>query len=144
MPKKLYKDIPKGYTICQHSDCPRAATCLHQLAYQPLMEQQPILRLINPNHCTKDEHCTYYRDSAPVTYARGFTHMQKYMFPGQYQTFMSILIRHFGRTSYFVRRRGEAALSPKEQEIVLNALRQAGVAEDLKFDRYEENVNWYE
>lgn len=144
MPKKLYKEAPKEYAICWHSDCPRAATCLHQLACQPLMEEQAILRLINPNHCTKDEHCPYYRDSSPVTYARGFTNMQKRMFPDQYQTFMSILMKRFGRTPYFERRRGEIAMPPKEQEIVLRALRQAGVTEDLKFDQYEENVNWHE
>ena len=144
MPKKFYKDVPYSYPVCLHDDCPRAATCLHQLAYQPLQEQIPILHLLNPRQCTKDGKCPHYRDSAPVTYARGFTNMQKRMFPGQYQTFMSILMKRFGRTPYFERRRGETAMPPKEQEIVLRALRQAGVTDDLRFDQYEENVNWHE
>lgn len=66
------------------------------------------------------------------------------MYPGQYQTFMSLLMREFSRNPYFERRRGETALSPKEQHIVLQALRKAGVTEDLKFDAYEENINWYD
>lgn len=57
---------------------------------------------------------------------------------------MSLLVREFSRNPYFERRRGETALSPKEQHIVLQALRKAGVTEDLKFDAYEENVNWYD
>ena len=102
------------------------------------------LRLLNPTLCTRDEACPYFRDSAPVTYARGFTGMQSRMFPAQYQQFMSILMSHFGRNPYFERRRGEFPLSPKEQRIVLNALRRVGVTEELKFDHYEESVNWYD
>ncbi|MDR4037909.1 MAG: DUF6078 family protein, partial [Parabacteroides sp.] len=51
---------------------------------------------------------------------------------------------HFGRNPYFERRRGEFPLSPKEQRIVLNALRRVGVTEELRFDHYEESVNWYD
>ena len=69
---------------------------------------------------------------------------QSRMFPAQYQQFMSILMSHFGRNPYFERRRGEFPLSPKEQRIVLNALRRVGVTEELRFDHYEESVNWYD
>ena len=57
---------------------------------------------------------------------------------------MFLLMREFSRNPYFERRRGETALAPKEQHIVLQALRKAGVTEDLKFDTYEENINWYD
>lgn len=145
MPKKLYKEIPTDYTVCQHQDCPRAGKCLHQIAYLPLIERPiTVLRLLNPSLCTRDEACPYFRDSAPVTYARGFTGMQSRMFPTQYRLFMSILVSHFGRNPYFERRRGESSLSPEEQRIVRNALRRAGVTEDLRFDAYEESVNWYD
>lgn len=112
---------------------------------RPLIEQPAtVLRLLNPTLCTRDGACPYFRDSAPVTYARGFTGMQSRMFPAQYQQFMSILMSHFGRNPYFERRRGEFPLSPKEQRIVLNALRRVGVTEELRFDHYEESVNWYD
>lgn len=144
MPKKLYKDTPDGYPVCQHEDCPRAGKCLHQLAYQPLLERSHILQLLNPKRCTKDENCPNFRDSTPVRYARGFIGMQKQMFPGQYDTFKSILIHKFSRNPYFERRRGETALSPNEQDIVLCALRRAGVTTKLDFDSYEDNINWYD
>ena len=139
------KEIPIDYAVCQQQDCPRAEKCLHQIAYRPLIEQPAtVLRLLNPTLCTRDGACPYFRDSAPVTYARGFTGMQSRMFPAQYQQFMSILMSHFGRNPYFERRRGEFPLSPKEQRIVLNALRRVGVTEELRFDHYEESVNWYD
>ncbi|MBP3519039.1 MAG: hypothetical protein J6K31_11705 [Parabacteroides sp.] len=144
MPKILYKDIPVDFGVCQHEDCPRAAACLHQIAYKPLLEQCYVLRLMNPNRCTKDDQCPHYRSSVPITYAWGFTGMQKRMFPGQYYTFMSILKNQFGHNPYYERRRGEFALPPQEQKFILDALRRAGVTEEMKFDRYEECINWFD
>ena len=144
MPKKLYREIPENYPVCQHADCPRAATCLHRIAYTPQLKKAEYLRTINPNRCAPDGQCPYYRDSAPVTYARGFTNFQSRMYPAQYKTFMNTLVQIFGRNSYFERRRGDTALSPKEQNVVLQALRKAGVTEAPPFDHYEENINWYD
>lgn len=142
MPKKTYTSAPTDYPVCHHADCPQAATCLHQQAYSELLKKNNYLRLINPCKCSKDGKCKFYRDSKPVVYARGFINFQKNMFPGQYQTFMMILTHKFGRNPYYERRRGETALSPQEQDIVLAALRKAGVKEELRFDKYEENINW--
>ena len=144
MSKMLYKDAPGNYPVCLHDDCPQAGACLHQLAYQPLQEQCHILRLLNPRQCTKDGQCPHYRDSAPVRYARGFTGMQKQMYPGQYDIFKSTQVSQFGRNPYFERRKGERPLSPHEQEIVRRALRKAGVTAQLDFDSYEDSVCWYD
>lgn len=144
MPKKTKTGIPLKYPVCQYSDCPQAATCLHQLVYPDLMEAEIILQLINPKKCTKDETCEFYRDSRPVKYACGFTNFRQKMFPGQYENFMMTLKGKYGRNGYFKRRRGEMLLPPKEQEIILAVLRKVGVTEDLKFDKYLEQINWYD
>lgn len=57
---------------------------------------------------------------------------------------MHKLIGKFSRNGYFERRRGESALSPKEQETVLAALKEVGVTEEMKFDSYESHINWYD
>lgn len=142
MPKKTYKDIPERYPVCLADDCPLAATCLHQLVLETLMQKETYLQLINPNLCSKDNSCKFYRSNQPVIYARGFTGFQKQMYPAQYHTFMNLLIGTFGRTSYFERRRGDTALSPKEQKIIREALKRAGITEDFEFDAYEETLNW--
>ena len=143
MPKKIYKEAPPHYPICLHADCPRAGHCLHRVAYGELIGKCEMLSVINPERCRKDgDECPYFRDAAPVAYARGFTGMQRRMYPDQYKRFMRLLTEHFGRNPYFERRKGETVLSPSEQQIVLDALRKAGVTEDLKFDAYEENINW--
>lgn len=144
MPKKTYTSLPSNYTVCEHSDCPMAATCLHQLAYNELFNTETYLHLLNPTQCTKDETCKFYRNNTPVTYARGFTNFQKKMFPNQYQAFMYRLIGKFSRNGYFERRRGESVLSPKEQAIVLKVLKEVGVTAKMKFDSYESHINWYD
>lgn len=144
MPKKEYTSLPSDYPVCEHISCSMAATCLHQKAYSTLMEQEKYLRLINPTKCSKDKSCSFYRDCKPVTYARGFTQFQKRMFPDQYNRFMSICINHWSRNPYFERRRGDRSLPPDEQIFILNALKTVGVTEEMKFDNYEENINWYD
>ncbi len=144
MPKRTYKDIPERYPVCLADDCPLAATCLHQLVLETLMQKETYLQLINPNQCSKDDTCPFYRNNQLVTYARGFTGFQKRMYPAQYHTFMNLLTSTFGRNGYFERRRGDTILSPKEQRIIREALKQAGVTEELQFDAYEELSNWYD
>lgn len=127
MPKKEYTSLPINYPVCEHSSCPMAATCLHQVAYSMMMEQnEEYLRLINPTRCSKDETCTYYRDKKPVIFAKGFTNFQKRMYPQQYDQFMTTLILHFGRNQYFKRRRGDILLPPEEQEVIRLMLEKVG------------------
>ena len=144
MSKQFYTSIPSGYAVCQHSDCPKAETCLHQIVYPAMLEKNDILSVLNPERCSKDANCKFYRSNKPIIYARGFSHFQKRMFPGQYDHFSMILMKVFGRTAYYERRRGATALTPKEQRIVLNALKEVGVTEEMQFESYEENTNWYD
>jgi len=143
-PMNIYTSEPSDYAVCIHEDCPMADTCLHRQVYAKLLESRNYLRMVNPQRCSKNAQCEFYRDSKPVRFARGFINFQKNMFPGQYQTFMMTLIGKFGRNGYFDRRRGTKPLSPKEQEVVMEALRNAGVTNELKFDAYEELINWYD
>ena len=43
MTKKEYTPLPDCYPVCEHVDCPLASTCLHQIAYPTLMEQEEYL-----------------------------------------------------------------------------------------------------
>lgn len=143
---KKYNDtvIPNNYSVCQLVDCPMAATCLHQIAYAPLIEDEDskYLSLIKPALCKENESCVFYRNAAPVTFARGFTNFQKKMLPGQYQGFKAKLMSHYGRNPYFDRRSGNLRLDLKEQQLILQVLKGEGVTQEVKFDAYETDINW--
>ena len=142
MSKRFYTSIPDGYAVCQHSDCPMAETCLHQIVYPVMLEKNDILSVVNPNRCIKDAKCKFFRSNKPITYARGFAHFQKRMFPDQYDKFCSACIQRFGRNSYFMRRRGDTLMSPSEQQFIRSLLKQIGAPEDLDFTAYELRWNW--
>ena len=144
MAKKFYTSPPAGYAVCQHADCPMADTCLHQIVYPAALEKDDVMSVVNPSKCSKDGKCRYYRSNKPVTYARGFAHFKDRMYPEQYARFSMILIGKFGRNAYYERRRGDVTLSPTEQRIVLEALKRAGVTEEMRFDSYVDNINWYD
>ena len=144
MSKKFHTTLPDNYPVCQLTECPMADTCLHQMAYATMLERDDFINLVNPARCSTDGACRFYRDSKPVIYARGFTNFQKRMFPDQYSRFMAICIGHWSRNPYFERRRGEHALPPNEQEFILKTLKKVGVTDEMKFDNYEENTNWYD
>ena len=99
-----------------HADCPKADSCLRQLAFRRHAELGMFLQLINPALCTKQPDCPHYVSNQPVKFAKGFTNFQKRMYPDQYDKFMTTLVCHFGRNQYFKRRRGDIVLSPEEQE----------------------------
>ena len=139
---KIYKDIPSGYPLCLHADCPMADSCLRQLAYRRHAELGTFLRLINPSMCNKQADCPHYVSNQPVRFARGFMNFRKRMYPEQYDKFMLLLILHFGRSQYFKRRRGDIALPPEEQEAIQIALKKAGVTQKMEFDEYIDAINW--
>lgn len=142
MPKVFYSIIPTGYPVCLHADCPKANTCLHQLAYAPTQQEQEVLRVLNPGRCTKDEDCKYYRSNAPIRYARGFASFKPKMLPGQWSAFVNILRNEWGRTRFYERRRGDIPMPPSEQDFVLEALKKSGVTDTFDFDQYEDMSLW--
>ena len=127
-----------------HAQCPKAAECLHRIAFEKLRAEKTYMRLLNPDHCTADDSCRNFRYNKPLRYARGFTNFQRRMYPDQYEHFMSTLIMRFGRNPYYDRRRGTIAMPPEEQALVLQVLKNVGVTEEMQFDSYVDAINWYD
>lgn len=142
MNEKTNLSIPANFALCLHSNCPMAETCLHQIAFSRHAELGPHLRLLNPALCSPSSQCSHYLINKPTTFARGFKNFQKQMFPEQYTRFTSSLILHYGRNPFYKRRRGEIALAPQEQELILTVLRRSGIKKTFKFDSYFEDILW--
>lgn len=144
MPRKLSKEVPENFAVCMLAECSLADKCLRHISFKAALENKETIRVINPKKCGKNEECKFFKDYKPVIFARGFTNIQKKLYPDQYAKFMVLLTSSFGRNPYFERRRGESAMPPKEQEIVLKALRDVGFTGEAEFDSYEESPDWYQ
>lgn len=141
MNKINYDEVPGYYMHCLQADCPMASSCLRQLATQTMPKDTVCIRIVNPLLTTPSDKCRFYRSSEPQTYARGFVNMKQHMLPAQYGSFMYQLIDKFGRTGYFERRRGERLCSPQEMKEIESVLQDLQLPQ-LKFDAYEEQINW--
>lgn len=144
MPKKLYNIMPDFYPACIHDDCIQAGTCLHNIAYHRLCEKVDSMTLLNPQRCVKNADCQHYRSNTPVRYAFGFSSFKGRMLPGQWTAFVELLRKDWGRTRFYERQRGDIALPPNEQTMILDALDRVGATGTFEFDRYEDIMTWYE
>ena len=144
MPKKIHTSTPSHYPVCMHADCPLAQRCLRRNAYITLVKSQEYMHIVNPEKCTQTEGCKYFRDNTPVVYAKGFTNFQKKMTQEQYQKFLDILQKKFGRNPYFERRNGKTLLTQQEQDLIMETLHQLGIKDEYRFDSYLEAFNWNE
>ncbi len=138
MDRKTLRNLPSNYAVCILADCPMASQCLRHVAFDEMAERNDFMRVISPCVCSKNEKCKHYRSAQPLTFALGFTNMQKRMYPDQYKRFVNLLMQDHGRTTFYKKRKGTKPLHPKEQAKILSILRRIGITEELKFDRYEE------
>lgn len=68
-----FSDIPRNFLWCINRQCPKAATCLRQLAERLSPVTLVSCETINPNHLTGPaDGCPYFRSNKQVRYARGF------------------------------------------------------------------------
>ena len=143
MNKINYNEVPYGFMHCLEADCPMASHCLRQLAMQAVPKDQIGVLILNPQLPEPSDKCKYYRSDEPQVYGKGFQNMQKFMLPGQYDTFRYRLIGKFGRNPYFERRKGARLCSPNEVRVVKAALKEIGL-EHLEFDAYEKHLCWFD
>lgn len=65
--------IPNQYTLCLDRQCPKASTCLRQLAERSMPDETAYWQIISPRHLASLKGtCPYYRPNKKVRYAAGF------------------------------------------------------------------------
>ena len=140
--KKFTKeDIPGGYAMCTLNDCKVCEHCLRHIAYNDVGKDLKKFMIVNPLLVVATEQCEFFRTDELATYAKGFVRMKAEMLPRQYKVFMNRLKKHFGRTGYYERRRGEKLCSPDDMKEIEAVLKDLGL-QHLGFDAYEQLYNW--
>ena len=135
--------IPNQYTLCLDRQCPKASTCLRQLAERSMPDETAYWQIITPRHLASLKGtCPYYRPNKKVRYAAGFVSLLESLPHKQMLSVIPGLRRHFSRRTYYRVRKGERPLSPSEQQVVLNALKRCGVKEPKGFHAYFEEYDW--
>lgn len=138
MEKFNYNEVPRNFGHCCEKECVMSDRCLRAVAWKHISKETAVVNVVNPAQTDKEGNCRFFKDAGKVFFAKGFRNMQKKMYPEQYAEFSRMLMMHFGRNAFFVRRRGEMLMSPSEQEIVRKALNECGAKANMDFDDYVE------
>lgn len=139
----INSNIPYNYPLCLNRQCPKASTCLRQMAEQEMGDDVKWWVIVSPRHLSALEgDCPYYRSSVKVRFAKGFIALLDSLPHRQMQIIISNLVAHFGRRTYYRVRKGERLLSPGEQQEMLNILKKHGVTAPKEFDAYVEDYDW--
>ena len=144
MKEKLdFSEVPYQYSMCLNQLCPKANTCLRQLAEQSVPEKVQHWTIISPKCLAAVQgDCPYYRSNTKVRYAKGFIGILESLPHKQMESVIIHLMSFFSRRTYYRVRKGERLLSPAEQQQVLNILKYCGVTQPPKFDEYIEAYDW--
>lgn len=144
MKEKLdFSEVPYQYPMCLNRQCPKANTCLRQLAEQSMPEKVEYWSIVSPKRLNSiKEDCPYYRSCIKARYAKGFIGILESLPHKQMGSVITQLMSFFSRRTYYRVRKGERLLSPDEQQQVLNILKHCGVSQPPKFDEYIEAYDW--
>lgn len=136
-------NMPKNYLMCTHTSCIKCNTCLRYLAYESMPDSEVSLRIVNPKFLAlHTDGCPYFRSSEKIRYAKGFVGILESL-PNKVWKSVSgkLLFLYNGRTYYRVRK-GEKLLTPKEQDRIVNLIRQHGITDIPEFDAYVSDYEW--
>ncbi|MBD9145794.1 MAG: hypothetical protein EGP81_09635 [Bacteroides clarus] len=138
-----FSDIPNNFLWCINRQCTKAEVCLRQLAERLSPEELISCSTINLKHLAKfKKECPYFRSNKQVRYARGFLGILENLTTRQTRFFINRVISNSSRRTYYRIRNGERALSPVEQQSIINILKECGVTFSIEFDSYFEDYYW--
>lgn len=138
-----FTQVPFDYPLCLNGQCPKAATCLRQLAMQSMPTEKDYWKVISPKRlATVKGECPFYRSSQKARYAKGFMNMLNSLPYNKRGIAIANLIAGFGQRTYYRARKGERLLLPEEQQSVLNVFRHLDAGMATEFDSYAEGYLW--
>ena len=122
-----FTQVPFNYPLCLNEQCPKAATCLRQLAMQSMPTEKDYWKIISPKRlATVKGECPFYRSSQKARYAKGFMNMLNSLPYNKRGIAIANLIAGFGQRTYYRARKGERLLLPRRATIRTERLQTSG------------------
>lgn len=134
-----YETMPEHYLLCFNDECALADECLHRLAARSGRQTDEVVTAVNPV-CIKEKSCRYYKPYKVATMAYGMKGSFHEVKADHIASLRNVLIHHFGRGSYYLRRNGLRPITPEEQQFISSIFSNYGY--ETKFDRMEEETEW--
>lgn len=138
-----FDQVPFDYSLCLDNQCPKAASCLHQLVLQSVPANKDYWNVISPKRlATIKGNCPFFRSSQKARYAKGFMNILDNLPYNKRRSIIGCLIAHFGQRTYYRLRKGERLLTPDKQQEVLDIISRHEIDTPFEFDAYVEDYIW--
>lgn len=134
-----YETMPEHYLLCFNDECALADECLHRLAARSGRQKDEVVTAVNSVRCS-GKSCRYYKPNKMATMAYGMKGSFHEVKADHIASLRNVLIHHFGRGSYYLRRNGLRPITPEEQQFISSIFSNYGY--ETKFDRIEEETEW--
>ena len=134
-----YETMPEHYLLCFNDNCALADECLHRLAARSGRQKDEVVTAVNPVRYS-GKSCRYYKPNKVATMAYGMKGSFHEVKADHIASLRNVLIHHFGRGSYYLRRNGLRPITPEEQQFISSIFSNYGYK--TKFDRMEEETEW--
>ena len=134
-----YETMPEHYLLCFNDECALADECLHRLAARSGRQKDEVVTAVNPVR-NSGKSCRYFKPNKVATMAYGMKGSFHEVKADHIASLRNVLIHHFGRGSYYLRRNGLRPITPEEQQFISSIFSNYGY--ETKFDRMEEETEW--
>ena len=137
--QSIFRTMPKHYTVCFQTECPLATKCLRRIVAQEGVLEDSVVFAVNPAR-HHGEKCKYFRENKMVRMAYGMVNSYEDVKARHIVRLRRAIINYFGRGSYYLRRNGKHAITPKEQQYIASVFSKYGY--EVQFDSFKEEVQW--
>lgn len=133
-----YSLLPPSWLFCFLSECPRAEECVHFLSGTVVPDDKKRGFAVFPT-ALKDGDCPYFKPIKKVMGAWGFNTLFDNVKAKHAPELRASIKKHLGSNwAYYRYNRGEALLSPEQQEWIIKLFGSYGYTDNLQFDGYKE------
>jgi len=137
--KPKFETMPEHYLLCFSNSCSLADNCLHRLAASSGQIKDEIVQAVNSQQCN-GESCRHYKENKVTRIAYGMLHSFHDVKADDIASLRKMLINHFGRGSYYLRRNGIRPITPEDQQFINDAFSHFGY--EATYDRVVEETQW--
>ena len=139
-----FTKVPSWYILCTNKECPMKADCLRYMAAQHAPDDKEVATCVMPN-ALQNGSCRWFDKISIEVWAAGFTHLYDRVMKKDYTAMRKALTNYLhGARIYYEYKRGERAISPKEQQWIRDYVRSLGYEWEVEFDRYFEGYAFHQ
>lgn len=133
-----FKQVPRNWSLCYLSECPRHDECLRYQACLHAPDGRVYHRCILPSVIRRGD-CQHFRPVEKMRMALGFRNIFNNVLARDIAKMRAELMDFLGSSTTFYRyRSGEYPLSPLQQQWIRDMFRRRGYSDDIAFDSFKD------